>query len=146
MINFVEYILTGKEKVTKRKPGGFFTDDGFVIGVAYILKLIDQYKQFDALHWFEEVNARYNEEVRKLQADLSKLKKEEQQTSTLTIKKLRSYQMEFELLRFSFDGARIFFNDRTGAGSIIKPATSSTSEPVPTSPTAESTPNPEPNL
>eukprot|EP01114_Cavostelium_apophysatum_P015887 TRINITY_DN4419_c1_g1_i1.p1 TRINITY_DN4419_c1_g1~~TRINITY_DN4419_c1_g1_i1.p1 ORF type:complete len:1166 (-),score=413.58 TRINITY_DN4419_c1_g1_i1:31-3102(-) len=112
-INFVEHILTGKEKVTKRKPGGFFTDDGFVIGVAYILKLIDQNKQFDALHWFDEVRNHYQQEIRKLQADTAKLKKEEQETIVLTSKKLQSYQLEFELLRFTFDGARIFFNDRS---------------------------------
>lgn len=32
-INFVEHILQGKEKLAKKKPGGFFTDDGFVIGL-----------------------------------------------------------------------------------------------------------------
>ncbi len=31
-INFVEHILSGKEKLSKKKAGGFFTDDGFAIG------------------------------------------------------------------------------------------------------------------
>ncbi len=81
------------------------------LGVAYILKLLDQYKQFDSLHWFEEVRTRYTEEQKKVQATVSKQQKEDQQTAVLTVQKLRSYQMEFELLRFSFDGARIFFKD-----------------------------------
>lgn len=85
-------------------------------GVAYILKLLDQYKQFDSLHWFEEVHAHYREEQKKVQAEVSsgsnsKQKKEEQQTAVLTIKKLQSYQMEFDLLKFAFHGAKIFFND-----------------------------------
>lgn len=33
-INFLEHILIGKDKLTKRKAeGGFFTDDGFAIGM-----------------------------------------------------------------------------------------------------------------
>ncbi len=104
-VNFVEHILLGKEKLTKKKAaGGFFTDDGFAIGIAYILKLLDQYKQFDSLHWFEEVQNRYTDEQKNLQAQLNKQKKEEQQTAVLTMKRLKSYQTEFELLRFSFDG------------------------------------------
>lgn len=32
-INFVDYILQGKDKLSKKKTsGGFFTDDGFAIG------------------------------------------------------------------------------------------------------------------
>jgi WASH complex subunit 7 len=80
-------------------------------GVAYILKLLDQYKQFDSLHWFEEVFNRYAEEQKKVDSQISKQKKEEQQTAILTIAKLKGYLTEFQLLQFSFDGARIFFKD-----------------------------------
>jgi len=111
-INYVEHILIGKDKLSKRKvESGFFTDDGFAIGVAYILKLCDQYKQFDSLHWFEEVWGKYGEETKKVEAQIQKQKKEEQETSVLTLQKLKSYLTEFQLLQFSFDGARIFFKD-----------------------------------
>lgn len=33
-----------------------------VIGVAYILKLLDQYHDFDSLHWFQSVRERYTKE------------------------------------------------------------------------------------
>ena len=31
-------------------------------GVAYILKLLDQYHEFDSLHWFQAVRDRYRKE------------------------------------------------------------------------------------
>ena len=41
-INFVEYMISAKDKINrKNKAGAAFTDDGFPMGVAYILKLLD---------------------------------------------------------------------------------------------------------
>ena len=55
--------MSCKEKVNKKnKVGASFTDDGFVMGVAYILKLLDQYKEFDSLHWFQSVSEKYQKE------------------------------------------------------------------------------------
>ncbi|KAK2567753.1 WASH complex subunit 4 [Acropora cervicornis] len=84
-LNFVEYMLSCKEKLNKKnKVGAAFTDDGFVMGVAYILKLLDQYKEFDSLHWFQSVQDKYSKEK------------------------------EFELVYFSLNSARIFFRaDKT---------------------------------
>jgi len=111
-INFVEHSLQQKEKIFKQQPkDGAFTDDGFAIGVAYILRLLDQFQNFDSLHWWEGIKQKYDEERNKLQ-NLAKQRikdKEEQQTLALTMKKLNSYTKEFELLRFSFTGARVFF-------------------------------------
>jgi hypothetical protein len=156
-LNFIEHIMKSKEKLMKKKPGGFFCDDGFAIGtkdelylclfmfmsvclsilfhlfficmfvlangffcllkgvasyyyfiyvcffyfcyfscffycyfhfilccifvsfatfsffiffffwegVAYILKLLDQYKQFDSLHWWDEVNSKFEQGKKK---------------------------------------------------------------------------------
>jgi len=76
--------------------------------LAYILKLLDQYKDFDALHWFDAVNIKYEQE---LAAVLSEQKVAKKEVQTLTINKIRTYKSEFELLRYSFSSARIFFKD-----------------------------------
>ena len=52
--------MNAKDKMNKKnKQGAAFTDDGFVMGIAYILKLVDQYHAFDSLHWFESARTKY---------------------------------------------------------------------------------------
>lgn len=111
-LNFVEQMMNGKEKINKKnKIGATFTDDGFSMGIAYILKLLDQYSAFDSLHWFQSVNNKFNseekavKESRKQAASDVKLN----QTNTLTMKRLDQYRQEFELLYYSLSSARIFF-------------------------------------
>jgi len=128
-LNYVEYLLTAKDRVIKKSSqlysateGGFvFCDDGFAIGIAYILKLLDQTQQFDALHWFDSVRTHYMEAMRKIDEQAaddkrkgrgSKKEKEEQaQTTVLNKRKLAMYLREFDLLKFSFAGAKIFFDN-----------------------------------
>ncbi|KAG7274770.1 hypothetical protein CRUP_015757 [Coryphaenoides rupestris] len=57
-------IVPPLEKLSKKnKSGAAFTDDGFAMGVAYILKLLDQYLEFDSLHWFQAVRDKYMKEM-----------------------------------------------------------------------------------
>lgn len=67
-INFVEYMISAKDKLSrKNKIGAAFTDDGFAMGVAYILKLLDQYHDFDSLHWFRSCKTHYARERKRIQ-------------------------------------------------------------------------------
>jgi len=117
-LNYIEHILSNKDKLVKKtkhyasaQEPILFTDDGFAIGIAYILKLLDQNREFDSLHWFESVSKYYEEEQRAVHSSNIKRNKEDQQTTQLTLKKIKFQQMEFDLFRYSFSGARIFFKD-----------------------------------
>uniref|UniRef100_A0A8C8LNW8 WASH complex subunit 4 n=1 Tax=Oncorhynchus tshawytscha TaxID=74940 RepID=A0A8C8LNW8_ONCTS len=120
-VNFVEHSIGCKEKLNKKNKGGAaFTDDGFAMGVAYILKLLDQYLEFDSLHWFQAVREKYMKEMSAVvkEQNVQATSQDEKllQTMNLTQKRLDIYLQEFELLHFSLSSARIFFRaDKTAA-------------------------------
>jgi hypothetical protein len=75
IVNFVEYSLRCKERLNKRQStigaqqiaSGVaaqhdrtmaFSDDGFAMGIAYLLQLLDQTDAFDSLHWFASIYAK----------------------------------------------------------------------------------------
>jgi WASH complex subunit 7 len=42
-LNYVESLLIAKDKINKKNVAGmYFTDDGFAMGVAYILRVLEQ--------------------------------------------------------------------------------------------------------
>uniref|UniRef100_A0A3B3TAL3 WASH complex subunit 4 n=1 Tax=Paramormyrops kingsleyae TaxID=1676925 RepID=A0A3B3TAL3_9TELE len=123
-VNFVAHSIGCKEKLNKKNKGGAaFTDDGFAMGVAYILKLLDQYQEFDSLHWFQAVREKYMKEknavVKEQNVQATSQDEKLMQTMNLTQKRLDVYLQEFELLYFSLSSARIFFRaDKTAAEEI----------------------------
>lgn len=137
-INYIDNIKRGKERMVKSHKGieSYFTDDGFAIGTAYILTILKQTTAFRSLHWFEHVHKKYNTDVQNLQndikeiqtEDISKVKsksgrrmdakqkkkyvdeqKERVVEINLEIRRKKQYQREYELLFYSFSGAKIFF-------------------------------------
>lgn len=61
-------------------------------GVAYILKLLNQYQEFDSLHWFQSVREKYVKEIRAVakQQNVQSTSQDEKllQTMNLTHKRL----------------------------------------------------------
>ncbi|XP_013187252.1 WASH complex subunit 4 [Amyelois transitella] len=109
-LNFVEHMILSKDKMTKKnKVGAAFTDDGFAMGVAYILKLLDQGSDFESLHWFDSVWKHIRDERKAVEVQKSKGSVQLQQALALTEKKIKTVEEEFKLLYFSLTSARIFF-------------------------------------
>jgi WASH complex subunit 7 len=117
MLNFVEQLLARKDKVHKKsdRNEAAFTDDGFAMGVAYILKCAKQDTAFDSLHWFDSVKlhiAAKRKELSEKKKTKSRYNQEEElEHMLLTVKRLTAMENEFQLLYYSFEGARIFFRD-----------------------------------
>ena len=84
-------------------------------GLAYILKLLGQYSQFDALHWFQSVHKKYAADIaqQKTTSDAPRrgrgkktaedLEEEEKlmQTKTLALKRIEIYR---KVSSFSYRG------------------------------------------
>ena len=119
-INYVEHIISGKEKMNKKnKEDAFFTDDGLAMGIAYILQVLDQWSLFDSLHWFSSVEDMYKKEIQSVQAQKERTSEEKlDQTLALTLKRLDSYHKEFKLLYYGLSSARIFFRTTEENGTL----------------------------
>merc|ERR1712126_49591 len=85
-VNFVEHMISAKEKMSKKnKEGAAFTDDGLAMGIAYILRVLDQTEAFDSLHWFQAVKEYYESEKQEVSKQMSQ-ETEEKLQQTLTLK------------------------------------------------------------
>ena len=71
------------------------------VGVAYTLKLLDQYQEFDSLHWFQSVREKYIKEIRAVakQQNVQSTSQDEKllQTMNLTQKRLEVYLQVVDL-------------------------------------------------
>lgn len=76
-LSFVDSLRTAKERMEKTVKGSeaYFTDDGFPLGLAYILAILRQDRSFESLHWWEEVSAYHASELKKFGAELATLGK-----------------------------------------------------------------------
>lgn len=95
-LNYVEYMLRCKDKLTKKTRNNVsetFTDDGFPMGLAYILQLLNQSADFNSLYWFKSVRQKYEGERAELQRQRQSMNDDEklQQTMSLTEKRINAF-------------------------------------------------------
>ena len=69
-LNYIDHVQKGKEKIQSKNKntGGFISDDGFALGVAYLLKVLGQVDKFSSLNWFESMEKKLEFDM--VQADL----------------------------------------------------------------------------
>ena len=120
-VSYIEHITTAKEKIFKKNlDGAAFTDDGFSMGLAYCLTLLDQWKRFDSLHWFDSVDSTFVTEKKNVETQRATEKDEKlQNTLTLKLKRIETTLKEFQLLHFNLNSARIFFHVINNSGFIL---------------------------
>lgn len=122
MLNYIEYIIAAKDNINKKtkQQGTCFTDDGFAMGLAYVLRLLNQNIDFNSLHWFKSVHQKFSSELEQI----AKLREEYgnnnntsipnydtklQQTLALSEKRVNVILHEFDLLYCSLNSSKVFF-------------------------------------
>ena len=110
-INFVESLQRGKEKVSKkRQVGTYFSDDGFAVGLAYILRVLHQNKRFMTLNWFESIEQNLKDEEQNI-IKTREMVGEVDVEREINMKKIKTSGQEYTLLYYSFNAAQIFFKE-----------------------------------
>jgi WASH complex subunit 7 len=115
-LSFVDASKVAKDNLDKAHKGrvAYFADDGFALGVAFILAVLKQDRAFESMHWFASVEDTMRTDADKAKAELEKLSAKERAgegAATLEFRqrRLANAAKEFEALSFSLYGARIFF-------------------------------------
>ncbi|GMH64492.1 hypothetical protein TrRE_jg6565, partial [Triparma retinervis] len=73
-LSWIEASLYAKDMMYKKNRtvrDAYYSDDGFSMGIAYILSILQQHEHFDALHFFQSLQEKYAKdeaELRKKQA------------------------------------------------------------------------------
>ena len=129
--------LQGKEMMRKKNSihGGFFTDDGFACGLAFLLAAADQKKMYDRLNWFKSIQSKYASDEEDLMhrmaaeeskrdaniaaakqsswfsssgVDAAKEESEEMKNLKMTEKRIEGNRREMAMLFFSMNEATAF--------------------------------------
>merc|ERR1712129_470403 len=104
-------------KSNKQDEAGF-TDDGFALGCAFLLRVLGLYGAFDALHWWETVEIWLQTKDKKLQQSKQNMGKgpgdndgmeDEEEEWNISYKRNMALSKEWKLLFFGFQASRIFF-------------------------------------
>lgn len=122
ILNYIEYIVAVKENLNKKTKelGVTFTDDGFAMGLAYVLRILNQNTEFNSLHWFRAVRQKFSVELVQLQkaneengaafsSSNNLYDAKLHQTLALSEKRINTIRHEFDLLYYSLNSAKIFF-------------------------------------
>jgi len=93
----------------------FFCDDGFCMGIAYILSILKQDRQFESLHWWDAILRYHRTELASYKTEMATLNTKNKadldrsEELTFKTKRILTAQAEFDQLFYAFQGARAFF-------------------------------------
>ncbi|KAK9829570.1 hypothetical protein WJX72_006545 [[Myrmecia] bisecta] len=133
-LNAVEAVLLAKEQLARRRRGmseAGFTDDGFALGLAFVLSVLQQRSQFEGLQWFQMLHRHFQREQEQLRGaaadpasgggwlswlsagssqNAEPLSDVDAQNRQLALARLDSYAQEFERLSHTMTTACALFD------------------------------------
>ena len=115
-ITFIEKLIVSKDNLLKKneQDDTFFSDDGFIIGICYLLKVFRINELFESLNWFPSIIQYYKNQ----QINYESKKKEKKKISSdmdiefnISERKISTYLKQFEILYYSYTAASVLFNE-----------------------------------
>ena len=100
--------------------GGFISDDGFPLGVAYLLKILQQSDKFSGLNWFKSMFAKLATDLEKADQKESvmdddnkdSLMYEDQKLDMeMSKRRIQKLKRDYEMLDFAFSASSILFKE-----------------------------------
>ncbi|KHJ83504.1 hypothetical protein OESDEN_16797 [Oesophagostomum dentatum] len=110
-VNYVEHMLVCRDRLKKRAQHNketTFTDDGFIMGLAYILTVLNLWPQFSSLNWFRSITKKCTADYESLTEEMKSSK--DPRNVHLKAARLQAFEREFKLLSYTFQSARVFFS------------------------------------
>lgn len=63
-IAFIEHLVVGRNKIKQRDiQDGFISDDGFALGVAFLLRVLGIHEEFNSLNWFDSIEIKLKKDI-----------------------------------------------------------------------------------
>ena len=109
-ISFIDNAINARDNLMKKnksEESAYFSDDGFMVGVCYLLKIFSCDKKFESLNWFPSVINYYKMKQNQKQ----KKDKNSYGVNTLNERQINSYKEQFELLFYTYTSATILFTE-----------------------------------
>ncbi|GBG30766.1 WASH complex subunit 4 [Hondaea fermentalgiana] len=105
-VHFVESLMSGEDQLSRSHQGreAFFTDDGFAVGVAYMLTILGETEEFSALLWFASLQQAFAQDIRDLRG-ASSVSRED----ATRVERLERFRRHFRLLEFALESSLVFF-------------------------------------
>ena len=111
--SFIDNAINARDNLMKKNKtdeASFFSDDGFMVGICYLLKIFACDKKFESLNWFPSVINNYKNQEK----SNSKNKKDKNNfggVDTLNERQIATYKEHFEILYFTYTSATILFTE-----------------------------------
>ena len=121
-LSYIEHVQKGNEKILSKNKnlGGFISDDGFPLGVAYLLKILQQTDKFAGLNWFDSMLKKLHKDLEntderekdQYEEERDRLTYEDQKLDMeMSKRRIQKLTREYEMLNFAFSAASILFKE-----------------------------------
>ena len=99
-------------KKNKNDEEAFFSDDGFIMGLCYLLKVYHIDKLFESLNWFNSVIEKYKFEKKEYENKKNNMKKKDDNVKfNISEKRINTFLEQFEMFHFTYSSATVLFNE-----------------------------------